>query len=52
MIGTREVFLVPWFGGGGNAMDLFNSVLLVVIALLWGLVGVIILTDTSKDVNK
>ncbi len=33
-------------------MGIVNSVLLIVIALLWGLVGFIILSETKKDENK
>lgn len=30
-------------------MDMFNSILLTIIALLWGFVGVVILSETKED---
>lgn len=33
-------------------MGIINSILLIVIALLWGLVGIIILSDTKRNEHK
>jgi hypothetical protein len=34
---------------GGQIMGIINSILLIIIALLWGVVGLVILSDARKD---